>query len=425
MEEFCSSTSIHGVEFFSSKDKFIRRCGILVFFIAFCGLGFYMHEIYLKWRIEPIIGEEMNLIPLREIPFPAVTICNPIFTRDQKPNLYEVLKSDRQKLKLSIEEQNHLAANVQACTPQLSGRILKFCPQRNQTSIVESLRKKFENLNEVFVFCSFRYKKIDCDRFLNYVLTDFGFCFSYNLLGFNHLFNTNVIADDFKSYQEAKILHDFGGWNFTFDTEETKSMWTLEKGYFNKDINVFPIRSAKSNVFSVTPKLNNSDMKSNNFNADLGVIFEVFLHMPNEIVSPFHKPFNVPINVKDLINLTPIAFKTDKSLRVYSPSARDCYFEGEKTLKFFKFYTKSNCEFECLAEETLKVCKCVKFSMPRNNSTPICDLDKVKCYERVKKNWSRISPTCECFHSCSRIEFTFSLSRGVFMNPSINTLNQK
>ena len=42
---------------------------------------------------------------------------------------------------------------------------------------------------------------------------------------------------------------------------------------------------------------------------------------------------------------------------------RKCYLNNEKDLKFFKHYTKNNCEQECLAEETLKACGCVQFYM--------------------------------------------------------------
>lgn len=119
MDKFCEETSVHGVEFFgSSQPKSTRKFGVLVFFVAFCGLGFYIHKIYINWRIDPVIGEEANLIPLRNILFPAVTFCHPLFTRDQSPNLKHVL--DNPHRKLSIDEQNNLAANVQACEPHLA-----------------------------------------------------------------------------------------------------------------------------------------------------------------------------------------------------------------------------------------------------------------------------------------------------------------
>lgn len=420
MENFLSKTSIHGVEFFSSKSKIIHRCGFFVFFIAFCGLGFYMHGIYLKWLIEPMLGEEVNLIPLREVPFPAVTICNSIFTRDQKPNLYQVLKSDPEKLKLSIDEQNHLAANVQACAPHLSEKILKFCQGRNESLILDTLREKFHHINDSFPVAGFRVKYHDCSVMFNHVLTDYGFCFSFNLLNFNQIFNDREISDDFKSYEGAKFLKDFSGWNFTFEEikKEEKSHWELEKGYLKDTNDTHPIRSVRANTLHVVAKYNDSDLNSNNFCPELGKSFQIFLHMPNEILTPFHKPENLLIREKKFIVFIPRVYKTDESLRIYSPKARGCYFEGEKKLKFFKSYTKLNCEFECLANETLKACGCVKFSMPRNNSTKVCGLDKTKCYVDVKKKWSKISRGCKCLQSCTFIDYRINENSGTFDNPS-------
>lgn len=46
---------------------------------------------------------------------------------------------------------------------------------------------------------------------------------------------------------------------------------------------------------------------------------------------------------------------------------RQCYFDEERHLKFFKVYSETNCELECIANYTLSICGCVKFSMPRKN----------------------------------------------------------
>jgi hypothetical protein len=43
---------------------------------------------------------------------------------------------------------------------------------------------------------------------------------------------------------------------------------------------------------------------------------------------------------------------------------RQCYFSRERELKFFKIYTKANCELECLANLTLRYCNCSLFYTP-------------------------------------------------------------
>lgn len=51
---------------------------------------------------------------------------------------------------------------------------------------------------------------------------------------------------------------------------------------------------------------------------------------------------------------------------------RQCFHENEKTLQFYKIYTKNNCIQECVRNMTLKTCECVQFYMPRNNSSQLC-----------------------------------------------------
>jgi amiloride-sensitive sodium channel len=49
-------------------------------------------------------------------------------------------------------------------------------------------------------------------------------------------------------------------------------------------------------------------------------------------------------------------------------SRRQCYFDGERQLKFFQIYTKANCELECLTNSTMRYCNCSAFFMPSKQS---------------------------------------------------------
>lgn len=83
-----------------------------------------------------------------------------------------------------------------------------------------------------------------------------------------------------------------------------------------------------------------------------------------------------------------------------SADQRNCFFDNERQLKFFKIYSKSNCEVECLTNITYKECGCVLYWMPRMPQmfrfmslnydkfilfsgfidTPICGVKQHKCY---------------------------------------------
>lgn len=248
---------------------------------------------------------------------------------------------------------------------------------------------------------------MSCDKFLNYVLTDYGYCFTFNLEGFPALFNENSISDDFKSYQRTHIARSFERsnplYNELIDDSKDPIQWNLEKGYNVSDILSRPHRALRpiNRFYAVINETDKSNMCPST-----GDYFSLFYHMPNEILTPFHRPEYFRVNTLKLIYMKATKYSTSDDLRKFPPKNRGCYFEGEKELKFFKSYTKAQCQFECLANETLKACGCVKFSMPRNNSTPICDLDKVSCYLHVMKKLTSRMSTCNCLHSCTYISYS-------------------
>jgi amiloride-sensitive sodium channel len=118
-----------------------------------------------------------------------------------------------------------------------------------------------------------------------------------------------------------------------------------------------------------------------------GKTFMFFLHPPNEIVTPFHDDGSVEYGLSKRVTMIVSGYYTDESLRNFPPLSRGCYFDGEKSLKYFRIYTKSHCEFECLTNFTLKTCGCVKFSMPRVAGTKVCGLPDIKCYNDIWRIW--------------------------------------
>lgn len=93
---------------------------------------------------------------------------------------------------------------------------------------------------------------------------------------------------------------------------------------------------------------------------------------------------------------------------------RECYFDGERPLIFFIHYSESNCNFECLTNQTLKECQCVAFYMPRMAGTPICGYAKMDCVKKVYDDFniqvmdttdSSSSMNCKCLHGCFSLYF--------------------
>lgn len=98
------------------------------------------------------------------------------------------------------------------------------------------------------------------------------------------------------------------------------------------------------------------------------------VHPPNEppMLLPEQRAFEFAGGKKLEVLITPSVIKSDESVKTLNPSDRLCYFEGERQLKFFKVYTKYNCEIQWMSNYLLQHCNCVPFHLPRDPDTRVC-----------------------------------------------------
>lgn len=92
--------------------------------------------------------------------------------------------------------------------------------------------------------------------------------------------------------------------------------------------------------------------------------FKLLLHTTGEIPQISKYFYRIPLDHEVIVSVKPILMTTAKSLENYAPDRRQCFFEKERRLTFFKVYTQRNCELECITNNTVKRCGCASFSMP-------------------------------------------------------------
>lgn len=92
--------------------------------------------------------------------------------------------------------------------------------------------------------------------------------------------------------------------------------------------------------------------------------FKLHLHSPGEVPQVSRSYIRIPLLEEVLVAVKPNVINTMDSLRDHKSENRQCYFADENFLQYFRVYTQSNCELELLANYTLEMCGCVKFSMP-------------------------------------------------------------
>lgn len=267
------------------------------------------------------------------------------------------------------------------------------------------------------------------------ILTEEGFCYSFNVLDYPEMFNQETCVTTRCSeaifYFFFFLIHSLAS-DFRYSSHGIKSTnWTLEEGYKINAPVTYPRRvlgpGAKAGL-NIVLKLTKPDLDYICRGPVQG--FKILLHTPGEIPRVAKQYFRVPLSQEVVVSVKPNMITTSDGLLEYAPERRQCYFNNERSLQFFKVYTQSNCELECLANFTLARCKCVKFSMPRGNDTRICGQHEVECYDQAENGLmleeleqslasgsgvNKLGKTnCNCLPSCTSINYDAEISQADF-----------
>lgn len=242
---------------------------------------------------------------------------------------------------------------------------------------------------------------------------------------------------------------------------ENATFWNLQSGYSDNGGSVtetYPYRvfgaGARVGLFALL-RLYEQDLEYICRGPVQG--FKILLHTPGEIPQVSRHYFRVPLFQEVLVSVKPQMITTSKGLRHYEPNRRQCYFDSERQLRFFKVYTQRNCELECLSNFTKELCSCVKFSLPSklimiksqlfgstengnhffihlcfkpfflgDRNTPVCGAMKIKCYNDAEdtllekffqeglSNSGYARTGCNCLPSCTSITYDAEISQAKF-----------
>lgn len=270
---------------------------------------------------------------------------------------------------LSVEQKSNLEAIYQVCkTDSFNYRNLLPEIEGSFTDVLKRIAIPF---NETFLRCKWRGMKKNCEDLFTELITDEGVCYTFNMMKYQDFYN-DKISDSLKYPKHNKSSDD----------------WKFEDGYVNFNADVYPQRVLGSgHRAGLNIKL---FVKENAIDYSCkGAVqgFKIALHTPGELPRLSVQFYQVPLKQQVLMTVSPQVITTAEGLKSYTAESRQCYFNHEKQLTFFKTYTQSNCELECLTDFTFRMCGCVKFSMPHDNATPVCDRNKVDCYHSAETKW--------------------------------------
>ncbi|TDG51035.1 hypothetical protein AWZ03_002690 [Drosophila navojoa] len=437
--EYSKSTTIHGIRYIFELHRPIYEK--LYWLVLTCTSMYFAASLiwatYLKWQDSPVIlGFDETLVPVHKIPFPTITICpeikmerNVFDYANISQKIWQEFKEGNEFSSVEEEDLERMAATMHICDSDVVARfapILSKLHSQQTENVTETLVDLSISKNETGPFCRWNGRFYFCNKVFDFVATDEGICYQ-----FNGLRPKDIYRDErFISYVDPDVV-DFQNY---FDTQlprlnEIRGNWSLSTGYVDQGQNSYPQRTVASSVskgfFAFLQGLeHNYDYDCRSFKQG----YKVFLNSPESVPVTSNNYILVPHGHEVMVSVLPSYVVSTNNLQEITAEKRQCFFDDERHLRFFRSYSQSNCQTECLANFTMAKCGCVKFWMPKPLDVPVCGLEKIACYTKAQDELyallqnqtvhQSVDPNtkvmCNCMPACTSLEYNFEISRAFY-----------
>ncbi|KAE9532798.1 hypothetical protein AGLY_009879, partial [Aphis glycines] len=429
LRKFSIATSLHGVIYLGEpKRPYLERIfWICVISLVFLMCGYQIQQLYNNWMesgIISILNESSRHFSVLndDVPFPGITICSDL----QLQNL-DNLTIINQTLNKEYEDSVNLMCHVYE--PNLS--IGQHTINSKTWDLV---------LNAHRIFCEQRVISITWIRekiyvpcqYFQPVYTIYGVCYSLNMVPFRQL-----LSDDYD-----QMLSNLNHTKADILKNAKVTAWNPEIG-FNKNAKSFNLPWKVTGDTVEDSIIIRFDLKKENTGkhcptTDKGMA--LFLHSPIDVPANIQPTAYIAVNNIAYITTTFTLITASESISSWKPDIRKCYHQNERTLKFFRIYTVNNCDIECRANNSLKMCGCVAYYHPRDTNTSICGSENYRCMRQYSNNGYSIfdkylfnintTKYCNCLDVCTDIKFNHNvvythrnLTKNV-KNPQTRILNK-
>lgn len=387
--DYSETSTIHGIRYLGERKRhWVER---LWWFVAFtlsvvACFGFIYQE-WQKMSSTPVMVTFADKsTPISDIPFPSVTICTDTKSKQRRFNytdFYYKLADDKHfKANLTDENRGRFTSVAQMCHKR-SYLIDELDGNVTYRNVHADIQRVSPNSREILTKCEWS-GKVNCKKMFREILTDEGVCITFNMLNASEIYREENLA---KNY--SILIHDD----------------SLNSSRIPGESKTYPRRVATgSKGLKVDLRLftNDSDFLCG------GPVqsFKVLLHQAGEIPQMTKYFYRIPLDHDIVMAVRAnIMNTTENLLENYEANRRKCFRDGERNLDFFKKYTQRNCQLDCIANRMAEVCKCVKFTMPRKETTPVCGLKKLNCTVDVVADTK-----CDCLPACESISYDAELS---------------
>ncbi|KAK9709712.1 Amiloride-sensitive sodium channel [Popillia japonica] len=355
-EECTSNSSLHGVRYLGEKNRTLaEKIGWLIMILTSMIIcGYFVHQTYKKWETTPIlVTVGTTQLPIQYVPFPAVTICPAIKVRK---DLVEILnKFDRSYNGTPALDEIKAFKHAQMWCQYIDGSQFRRTFKLQETYSLKDLDFIYENtpsIEENFKTCFWSGLRQNCSKIFTPIFTEEGVCYTFNSLDRLSLFEEGVLK--YKHFNKAKNA-------------------TCYDDYKTSCTETYPYRTTPGAEAGLEVVMRiSTDNKNPCMNSGKG--HKVMIHQSSELPSTRYNFFYVPLTDSVTVALTPQLITTDSSLKSYKVNQRKCYYDDEKNLTHFRYYTQTNCETECYVYAMQIYKNCSDFYMPHiHEDTRICN----------------------------------------------------
>ncbi|XP_044264370.1 sodium channel protein Nach-like [Tribolium madens] len=367
-KDFAENTSIHGLRYAVRRDIVIYE-KIFWVFVVLTGLGGAGYMTVLFWNRYTSNPTRTSILtdfaPNTAVPFPAVTICN--INRIMADRLEEFMG------KLAMREED--VEIVRRAFPQLLAFVAidrkvynmselmvlhKVLVTNNYNDIGVVMKKISQSCNEMIRKCEWEFETVPCERLFQETLTTDGNCCSFNYL---------------REYINV----------FRF-SERRRPVYTPFNG-FNAGLKLLLDPDIQAVQYST---LHSSGLK-------------VMVHSAWDYPGSGSIYKIVSAGRQSYLQVSASKIVCSSDFEKLSIQQRQCAYYDDVKLRYFKFYSDTNCLTECEAKYLYAKCECVPFYYPFSTKR-ICNLTSIPClHDAIGTTLVNITKACNCPSQCEDV----------------------
>ncbi|XP_053965737.1 pickpocket protein 28 [Anastrepha ludens] len=386
VKKFLRETTLHGLKYLADDnitiwEKSFFLCAFLAAIIVTANL---IANVYAKWISTPvIIGISPHPTSILSTPFPAVTICNMNQVCASRVAHYKADSKEGALLKLLCNEE------------AFSDEKLMDEPnfKNNNLSIPAFLQQHAQPCSRMVLSCTIGSVVLNCSDIFHEVMTDEGLCCVFNILHPKFLYTsiTKKIIEDYERIRNIEAID-----------------WNPEDGYPKQlPPNFYPSTAAGTGVSMGLSLMLDAEIDDYYCSTTNGPGFKIGMHSPIETTTIRETALILPIGYETRLRVDVVRTEATSTVRKLSRNERQCVFNGEEKLLYFRHYSSRSCVSECRTRFLYNQCKCLPYNLPSiYDKVTICNVTQTHCIHRAVNDWLLKSDGDEqsyckhCLQSC-------------------------